>query len=166
MTMTRPKLPDDAEQDVTAEEMLEPIAELGSELTSARKQTRNQAIRYILWGLISVVVNFLTFYLMNRVLKVEYQIANATAWIVSVQVAFWVDRLLVFKHTSHHPFREMGKFYGTRLMTYLIETFVLWIGISLISLNPVATKIVGQACALIGNFFLSKLVVFRNKEAH
>ncbi|RRK09260.1 GtrA family protein [Lactiplantibacillus garii] len=141
--------------------MLEPIADLGTELTSAKKQTRNQAIRYVLWGLISVVVNFVTFYLMNRVLRVEYQVANATAWVVSVQVAFWVDRLLVFKHHSAHPIREMGKFYGTRIATYLIETFVLWIGISLIGTPAVITKIVGQGCALIGNFFLSKLFVFR-----
>ncbi len=161
MVKTKPNNATTTDTEVTAEEMLEPIAELGSELISTKKQTRNQAIRYILWGLISVVVNFLTFYLMNRVLHVEYQIANATAWVVSVQVAFWVDRLLVFKHHSAHPAREMGKFYGTRLATYLIETFVLWLGISVLGTHAVATKIIGQGCALIGNFFLSKLFVFR-----
>ncbi|MFB9768678.1 GtrA family protein [Lactiplantibacillus modestisalitolerans] len=152
-----------SEADYTAEEMLEPIAELGNDLVSKRKQTRNQAVRYVLWGLISVVVNFLTFYVMNGVLHVEYQVANATAWVLSVQVAFWVDRLLVFNHHSPHPFREMGKFYATRIMTYLIETLVLWLGISLVGLPAVATKLLGQACALIGNFFLSKLFVFRSK---
>lgn len=149
------------DSDYTAEEMLEPIAELDQDLTSARKQTRNQAIRYVLWGLVSVAVNFLTFLLMSSVFHVEYQIANLTAWVVSVQVAFWVDRLLVFKHHSAHPGREMGKFYATRIMTYLIEALVLWVGISLLTVPGPVTKVIGQACALIGNFFLSKLVVFR-----
>lgn len=150
-------------QDATMEEMIEPVAELDSDLLSSKQQTRNQAIRYVLWGLISVVVNFVTFFVMNQVLHVEYQISNATAWVLSVQVAFWVDRLLVFKHHSSYPFREMGKFYATRIATYLIETLVLWVGISLLTTPATPTKLVGQACALIGNFFLSKLFVFRNK---
>lgn len=161
--MTKPKTTNELTPDteMTAEEMLESIADLDTELASPKKQTRNQAVRYVLWGLISVAVNFVTFYLMDQVFKVEYQVANATAWIISVQVAFWVDRLLVFKHHSAHPFREMGKFYGTRIATYLIEALVLWITISLVGTSAPVAKLIGQLCAIIGNFFLSKLFVFR-----
>lgn len=35
-------------QDATMEEMIEPVAELDSDLLSSKQQTRNQAIRYVL----------------------------------------------------------------------------------------------------------------------
>ena len=38
----------------TVTEILEPAAELDKKIISPVKETRNQAIRYILWGLISV----------------------------------------------------------------------------------------------------------------
>lgn len=76
----------------TVTEILEPAAELDKKIISPVKETRNQAIRYILWGLISVAVNFATFYTMYHLIGLEYQVANVISWVIAVQVAFWVDR--------------------------------------------------------------------------
>lgn len=132
-----------------------------NEVTDAADKTSRQAVRYVLWGLISVVVNFCAFYLLYRILHIEYQVANLAAWVTSVQVAFWVDRLIVFKHKSDQPFREMGKFYSTRVVTLLIESAILWLGISLLGFPGVIMKVFGHLIAVICNFFLSKIFVFR-----
>ena len=147
----------------TITEILEPTAELDKKIISPVKETRNQAIRYVLWGLISVAVNFATFYTTYHLIGIEYQVANIISWVIAVQVAFWVDRLKVFEHHSKHVYREMGKFYGTRVVTYVVEAIILWLLMSVIGSSAVLAKILGQVGAIIGNFLFSKLYVFRNK---
>jgi Predicted membrane protein len=122
-----------------------------------------QAVRYLLWGLLSVVVNFGTFFILYRALHLNYQFANIVAWFLGVQVGFWVDRIIVFRHKSNTAFREMLAFYGTRILTFLIETATLWVGISLLSANGTGSKIVGQFLAIVGNYVLSKFFILRIK---
>ncbi|CAJ2236901.1 GtrA family protein [Companilactobacillus paralimentarius] len=123
-----------------------------------------QAVRYLLWGLLSVVVNFGTFFILYRVLKANYQVANIVAWFLGVQVGFWVDRVIVFRHKSSTAFKEMLAFYGTRILTFLIESATLWVGISLMSANGAGTKVVGQILAIVGNYILSKFFIFKNRN--
>lgn len=121
-----------------------------------------QAVRYILWGLISVVVNFGTYFLLGTLLHLNYQFANIVAWILSVQVGFWVDREIVFRHKSNTAIKEMIAFYGTRVLTYLIEALTLWVGVSLLTASLNGTKLVGQFLAIVGNYVFSKFFIFAN----
>ena len=123
-----------------------------------------QAVRYLLWGLISVVVNFGTFFILYHTIHLNYQFANVVAWFLGVQVGFWVDRIIVFRHKSNTAFQEMLAFYGTRILTFLIESATLWVGISLLSANGTGSKIVGQLLAIIGNYILSKFFIFKNRH--
>ena len=122
-----------------------------------------QVGRYLLWGLISVVVNLGTFFILYRLMSLNYQLANIVAWFLGVQVGFWVDRVIVFRHKSNTAFQEMLAFYGTRILTYLIEAATLWVGISLLAANGTGSKIVGQILAIIGNFIFSKSFIFKNR---
>lgn len=140
----------------------EPVFSAQSEIIE--ESTGKQAVRYVLWGLISVVVNFGTFYLLYHAIHMNYQIANLIAWFLGVQVGFWVDRVIVFRHKSKTALAEMLAFYGTRVLTYLIETATLWIGISVLSANGTASKVVGQILAIIGNYVLSKFFIFKNRN--
>lgn len=128
------------------------------------ESTGKQAVRYLLWGLLSVVVNFGTFFILYHTLHINYQVANIIAWFLGVQVGFWVDRVIVFRHKSSTVFAEMLAFYGTRVLTFLIETATLWVGISLLSANGTGSKVVGQILAIVGNYILSKFFIFKNRK--
>lgn len=131
---------------------------------AVKESNLKQAIRYVLWGLISVVVNFGTFYLLYHLAHMNYQLANVIAWFLGVQVGFWVDRIIVFRHKSKTAFQEMIAFYGTRIFTYLVEALTLWIGITLLTADGTATKIVGQFLAIVGNYVFSKFFIFKNRH--
>jgi len=52
----------------------------------------------------------------------------------------------------------------------LIETLLLWLGISVIGANKTITKVIGHIIALVLNFFVSKKLVskklvFKNQPA-
>jgi len=136
-----------------------------SEETIEKKDSNGkEAVRYLLWGLLSVVVNFGTFFILYHTLHLNYQFANIVAWFLGVQVGFWVDRIIVFRHKSNTALAEMLAFYGTRILTFLIETATLWIGISLLSGSGTVSKIVGQILAIVGNYVLSKFFIFKNRH--
>ena len=118
------------------------------------ESTLKQSIRYVLWGLISVVVNIGTFSLLYQVGHLNYQ------------VAFWIDREIVFRHKSRTVVPEMMAFYGTRVFTYFVEAFTLWVGISVLTANGTASKVVGQFLAIVFNFIFSKFFIFKNRPQH
>lgn len=132
--------------------------------TEPLESNSKQLVRYLLWGLLSVVVNFGTFYILYHTIHMNYQVANIIAWFLGVQVGFWVDRVIVFHHKSNSAFQEMLAFYATRILTFLIETATLWIGISVLSANGTCSKLVGQFLAIVGNYVLSKFFIFKNRH--
>lgn len=131
------------------------------EITAIKKNDREEARRYAVWGVITVLINITIFYFFAHTLRVEYQISNLIAWLVSVQCSFWFDKVLVFKHKSKNVMHDMAKFYGTRIFTFLIESGILWLGISVCGFHEVITKVIGHGFAVVGNYFLSKLVIFK-----
>jgi len=161
----------DVTEESTVTKVIDEVAEgindagpvFSAEDEAKKDSNGKEAVRYLLWGLLSVVVNFGTFYTLYHVFNVNYQVANLIAWFLGVQAGFWVDRIIVFRHKSATAFREMLAFYGTRILTFLIESATLWIGISVLSANGTGSKVVGQILAIIGNYVLSKFFIFKNK---
>lgn len=131
------------------------------QIAAIKKNDRDQAQRYIVWGVVTVLINLSIFYILAHTLNVEYQVANFVAWFLSVQCSFWFEKILVFHHESKHVVKDLSKFYGTRILTFLIESVILWLGISVLGFHEVITKIIGHGLAVLGNYFLSKLVVFK-----
>lgn len=146
-------------------ELTETENEHAAELKKVEDKVQGQISRYLLFGAISVVINITLFYLFYHTMGIEYQLANFIDWLISVQVSFWLDRQFVFKHKSNKPMKEMGTFYMTRIITFLIETLLLWLGISVIGANKTITKVIGHIIALVLNFFVSKKLVFKNQPA-
>ncbi|TGD18350.1 GtrA family protein [Levilactobacillus suantsaiihabitans] len=146
-------------------ELTETENEYAAQLQAVEDKVQGQAARYLLFGAISVVINITLFYLFYHTFGIEYQLANFIDWVISVQCSFWLDRTFVFKHKSDKPIREMGTFYMTRIATFLLETVILFLGISWLNANGTMTKVIGHAIALVLNFFLSKKLVFKNQPA-
>ncbi|CAJ1225540.1 GtrA family protein [Levilactobacillus zymae] len=144
-------------------ELTETENEFAEQLEAVEEKAHKEIQRYLLWGSLGVVVNISVFYLFNNIFGVEYQISNLIAWVFSVQASFWIDKKLVFKHASAHPFRDMGKFYGTRVFTYVLEALILYVGISLLSFHATITKVIGHGLAIFGNYFFSKWFIFNKK---
>ena len=62
----------------------------------------------------------------------------------------------------------MTKFFGSRLLTLGIEMLIMFIFVTALGLNSdmwvIVWTLVSQVLIVIGNYILSKLLVFKNKE--
>lgn len=131
-----------------------------------------EIINYLIFGVLTTIVSLATKYLLLFTILdakngFELQIAVTVSWIVACTFAYITNRIWVFESKSKQIFKEAIKFYMSRLVTLGLEMLIMFIFVTLLELNSntwvVVWTIVAQVVIIIGNYVLSKLVVFRNR---
>lgn len=82
--------------------------------------------------------------------------------------AYITNRIWVFESKSKEIIKEMLKFYTSRLVTLGLEMLIMFAFVTALGLNSdmwvIVWTIVSQVAIVIGNYVLSKLIVFKNKK--
>ena len=58
-------------------------------------------------------------------------------------------------------FKEISSFVSARLLTLVVEEFILFVGINLMHIDSMVVKVAGQVIVIVSNYFLSKLFIFK-----
>lgn len=122
-------------------------------------------ISYLFWGVITTLVNIISYIIFDRVFHVNYQVSTVIAWFLSVLTAYVTNKLWVFNsktETTAELLSEMTKFFTMRVATLLIEMFIMWIGVSLLKWDSILVKIIDNVVVVVSNYFFSKILVFRS----
>ncbi|WP_353989819.1 GtrA family protein [Pediococcus argentinicus] len=122
-------------------------------------------ISYLFWGVITTLVNIISYIIFDRVFHVNYQVSTVIAWFLSVLTAYVTNKLWVFNsktETTSELLSEMTKFFTMRVATLLIEMFIMWIGVSLLKWDSILVKIIDNVVVVVSNYFFSKILVFRS----
>ncbi len=125
-------------------------------------QKYKEQILYLFFGGLAFLINLFTFWLAEKVIPPLW--ANIIAWIAGVLFAFATNRVLVFKSVvtgAGGIIKELFIFSAGRLITLGLEEVLLWVGIDLIGLGSIPVKIIAQIAVLIGNYIVSKWIVFK-----
>lgn len=131
-----------------------------------------EIINYLIFGVLTTIVSLATKYLLLFTILdakngFELQIAVTVSWIVACTFAYITNRIWVFESKSKQILKEAIKFYMSRLITLGLEMLIMFIFVTLLGLNSntwvIVWTIVAQVVIIIGNYILSKLVVFKNK---
>lgn len=130
------------------------------------KETAGELVRYVVVGGLTTVVSLGTYYLcvatfLDAEDAVQLQVANVISWICAVAFAYVTNRKFVFRSKSESVFRESALFVGSRVTTLLMDMAVMFVGVTLLHGNDAIVKLVSQVVVTVGNYVLSKLVVFR-----
>ena len=125
---------------------------------------KTEAMRYLVFGGISTVINILVFALFDS-LGLPTLASNTIAWIVSVIFAYVTNKYCVFytKTKSNKDFfREFGSFIVARLATLGVETLMMGLTVDVWHWNAVLMKVIANIVVIILNFVFSKLFIFKN----
>ncbi|WP_057787938.1 GtrA family protein [Weissella minor] len=121
---------------------------------------------YLVFGVLTTLVNLVTFYVLITFTGLNVQIANVIAWIASVLFAYVTNRTWVFHSTAHTP-KEIGKeaftFTSARFTTLLVDMAIVWFGVQLLQQDPFIWKLIDNVIVVILNYILSKVMVFKDK---
>lgn len=133
-----------------------------------------EMLLYLFFGALTTVVSFIMLgvpqWLLEKAGMSEGAAivpSNIISWICAVTFAYVTNRIWVFSskaHGSKEIFSEAASFYGGRAFTLVVETLMMWVGVSLLGINKWAVKVVASIVVLILNYIISKLFVFRKKK--
>ena len=96
----------------------------------------------------------------------DYLDANCIAWVIGVVFAFVTNKLWVFESKSWKPSvagKEFTGFVGARVFSFVIETLMMFVLVSLISCPEMVAKIIVGVVVVILNYIFSKLFIFKKK---
>lgn len=131
-----------------------------------KKLLDRDVILYIIFGILTTLVNFVTFYILNSLMKVNANISNLVAIPLAILFAYFTNRKWVF-HTQAKGFKEnfneFCKFIAGRAATMIIEFFGCML-LFMIPIPEIISKLIVSIIIIILNFFISKFFAFKQKD--
>ena len=128
-----------------------------------------EPLLYLFFGGLTFILSICLYWLFAHPLGLAPLVANALSWVLCVAFAYVTNRTWVFKQKAHDRrgiAREAASFVAGRLATLGLEELILWLGISVLGISDIAVKVVAQVLVIVGNYFISKLFVFRKDGKH
>ena len=125
-----------------------------------------ETIAYAIAGVMTTVVNFISYELMYR-LGFSNLNANWIAWLIAVTFAYIVNKWSVFRSKSESVKAETWKvikFYGARLVSLGVEQLGIYILIERLDIYRWVVKGGLSIIVIILNYIFSKLYIFHKTK--
>ena len=132
-----------------------------------------EIINYLIFGVLTTIVSLavkylLLFTVLDAKNALELQFAVVISWIAACLFAYITNRIWVFESKSKEIIKEMTKFFVARLATLGMEMLIMFIFVTALGLNSdiwvIVWTLVSQVVIVVGNYVLSKLIVFKDKK--
>ncbi len=100
----------------------------------------------------------------------ELQIAEIISWFLAVTFAYVTNRIFVFKSKTKGSkcIREIFNFFKGRIVTQIIQMFIMWFFVTLLELDSnvwvLVFTLVCQVMQIVLNYVISKLLVFKKDK--
>ena len=131
-------------------------------------QKYHELISYVFFGVLTTIVSFGSYFILNDLVHANYLIAQIISWILAVAFAFVTNKKYVFANIESEKrtiIVQIIQFYGSRLFSFGVETLLLFLMVSTLDQNENLSKIIVSVVTVVLNYVTSKLFVFRKKSA-
>lgn len=126
-----------------------------------------EVINYLIFGVLTTLVNILGYAFLAKVLKINYMVSNITALIVSIIFAYITNKIFVFESKKtgiKDVLKELVSFFACRGVTAIMDIGLMFVTVSMLRFNDMLMKVVVNVLVIVLNYVFSKLFVFKNKE--
>ncbi len=120
---------------------------------------------YLVFGVLTTVVNIVTYHMCYEVWHIPNVPSNIAAWVLAVAVAYLTNKVWVFESKSFAPevlLPELWKFVSCRLATGVMDTAIMWVGVDLLHGPGTPIKLGSNVLVMVLNYLFSKLIIFRS----
>ena len=127
-----------------------------------------EIINYLVFGGLATVVNFVTYFIVARLIGIDEVLSSGISWFFSVLFAYITNKLFVFESKTDGikaVLIEIGSFFLARIISGIlcdVGTFALMVKV--FNINDLFAKVVTQIMVVIVNYVFSKLIIFRKKN--
>lgn len=124
-------------------------------------------ILYIVFGVLTTVVNILVFYISSHMLNLPTTVSTVIAWFLSVLFAYLTNRKWVFDsqvNNSKEFVKEIISFYVSRAATGAIDLLCMFVFVDVLHFNDVLIKTASNILVVILNYVASKWIIFKKSS--
>lgn len=132
--------------------------------TLIKKFCTKEVILYVVFGVLTTLVNIVSFYILINFIHLEENLSNVIAIILCVLFAYFTNRKLVFNSqasTSKEKFAEFSKFILGRAFTMIVEIVSFFLMFNIFHIQELISKVFISVIVIILNFFISKFFAFK-----
>ena len=133
-----------------------------------------ETIRYLIVGIITTIIAILLLWLFYDTCGLEENIANILSNVITIIIAYALNRIVVFRSKSDEILKESLKFFGSRAIVAVID-IILFFLLSKVIVNNflifsytidavLVVKVIVNIVVIILNYVFSKLFVFKNAK--
>ena len=126
-----------------------------------------EIINYLVFGVLTTVVNFVVYIGLTKGINVDEVLANIIAWIVSVIFAYITNKIYVFESETKYIkeiIKEFISFVACRLFSGILDIGFFYLFVTILKVNDILAKVVVSVLVVILNYVFSKIFIFKNKE--
>ena len=133
-------------------------------MNNIKRLINKETILYVIFGVLTTIVNLIAYYLFSNIININYLISNAIAWIISVVFAYITNKFFVFNSSDINKdviIEEFIKFMNCRLISGLSEVVLLFLFVDLLLMNDIVGKLIIGILVAVINFIFSKVFIFK-----
>lgn len=126
----------------------------------------HELILYIIFGVLTTLVNYIVYLLGMFVLPEAYAnvVSTCIAWVISVLFAYFTNRKWVFasKASGFAPcLKECTAFFAARIFSGALDLAIMYAAVDVMGLDGRIIKLLSNVLVIIINYILSKFIVFK-----
>ncbi|NRU36743.1 GtrA family protein [Clostridium beijerinckii] len=130
------------------------------------KFVNRETISYLIFGVLTTLVDALVFFISNKVFGVEYILATVLAWILAVLFAYFTNKIWVFNSKNiklELVIKEAFAFFIARLLSLVFTIVWMFLCVEILKLDEFIAKLLANVFVVIMNYFFSKLFIFKSR---
>lgn len=138
-----------------------------------KKMLKTEGVSYIIVGVMTTLVNFIVFTLVNELCKGNgiqdsqaYKVAYVIAFAAAVIFAYWTNKFWVFRNYQMKPsylLREFSGFCTARIFSGAITFLLMVLLVDLMRWNEYLAWFLTTFFNLVFNYVASKFWIFKDK---
>jgi len=124
-----------------------------------------EIIMYLIFGVLTTLVNLITYFALVNISSIEENLSNIIAIIAAILFAYITNTFIVFK-TKRDSIKErvieFFKFIFGRVFTMIVEIVGFFLLFNVLGITDIISKPLITILVIILNYFVSKYFAFRD----
>ena len=126
------------------------------------KLSNNQLVSYLFVGGGATLVEWLSFWIFDSALGIQYLVSTILAMVVSTFSNWLFGRLWTFRNAEkQNIWLEIGKVYAAAAVGILLNLLIRRILVGTVGIQDMVAKIIATIIVFAYNFLIRKLVIYR-----
>ena len=126
--------------------------------------TKHVAVRFIISGGTSALVDLTALYLLNSILGLYYLLSAILAFMIAFGVSFTLHKYWTFKSHQEETHKQAIMYLGTSLFALFLNTLLMYIFVDFFHIQVLASQFFVGIMVAFSSFFISRNFVFKYKK--